>query len=125
MPDYLIDRQTPAEEVWTEERCHIREILNDPRVPEVSLAEARVEPGITTEWHRVAVAEWYVIRHGSGFMEIGDADGFAVAAGDSVAIPAGVAQRITNTSDEDLRFECLCVPRFQPELYEALSSPQS
>lgn len=119
MSDYLIARDFPAEEQWTDERCFIREILNDPRVPEISLAEARVEPGVTTEWHRVAVAEWYVIRQGEGLMEIGDTPGFNVRPGDSVAIPPGVLQRVTNTGMDDLRFECLCSPRFRPELYEA------
>jgi len=120
MSDYLVSGGRPAEEQWTEERCYIREILNDPRVPEISLAEARVEPGVTTEWHRVAVAEWYVIRQGEGLMEVGDSRPFRVQPGDTVAIPAGTAQRITNTGVADLRFECLCTPRFRPELYEAI-----
>ena len=118
MSEYLVSGAQPAEEQWTEERCFIREVLNDSRVPEISLAEARVEPGVTTEWHRVAVSEWYVIRRGEGLMEVGDADRFAVGPGDTVAIPAGARQRITNTGMTDLRFDCLCVPRFRPELYE-------
>lgn len=118
MSEYLIANGGSGEEQWTDERCFIREILNDPRVPQVSLAKARVEPGVTTEWHKVAVLEWYLIRSGKGLMEIGEDEPFAVAPGDTVAIPAGTAQRITNTGQDDLRFDCICTPRFRPETYE-------
>lgn len=119
MADYLIPANDNAE-YWTEERCHIREILNDPQVPQVSLAEARVEPGTTTERHRVAVSEWYVIRDGHGLMEVGNEPPFPVGPGDTVCIPPGTPQRITNTGDTDLRFECICTPRFRPAVYETV-----
>ena len=122
MTSYLIPANDDAEH-WTEERCHIREVLNDPRVPQVSLAEARVEPGVTTERHRVTVSEWYVIRDGCGLMEVGNAAPFAVGPGDTVCIPPGTPQRITNTGDTDLRFECICTPRFRPEVYETVPEP--
>ena len=120
MNDALIPALANSEEAWTSEGCFIREILNDPRVPEASLAVARVAAGTTTELHRLTVAEWYLIKQGVGRMEVGDAAPFDVAAGDTVAIPAGTAQRITNAADEDLVFECLCIPRFTPDCYEAL-----
>jgi len=53
-------------------------------------------------------------------VEVGDGVRQRVAANDVVAIPANVAQRITNTGAEDLVFLCLCSPRFQPECYESL-----
>ena len=121
MPEHLIARAGSGEEQWTDERCFIREILHDPRVPEVSLAEARVEPGVTTEWHKVAVSEWYLIRAGVGLMQIDGDEPFPVEPGDTVAIPAGTPQRITNTGSSDLRFECICTPRFRPELYEVVT----
>ena len=99
---------------------HITERLNDPAVPDVSLAQSRVEPGVTTELHKLTVAEWYVIGSGRGLMEVGDDPAFEVAPGDSVEIPAGVPQRITNTGDEDLVFQCICIPRFTPDAYTAL-----
>lgn len=108
------------EEVWTEERCHVRERLNDPAVPQVSLADCRVEPGITTQLHRLSVDEWYVIEAGGGLMEVGDGEPFAVGPGDHVAIAAGRSQRITNTGTDDLRFLCICVPRFTPGCYESM-----
>lgn len=108
--------QRPAE-FPTRERCHIRELVNDAATPHASLAACRVRPGTTTELHRLSVAEWYAICEGTGLMEVGDDAPFAVAAGDVVTIPAGVAQRIRNTGRGDLVFHCLCVPRFTPECY--------
>ena len=116
----LIPAADAAEEVWTTERCFIREIVNVDRIPEWSLARTRVEPGVTTELHRLTVAEWYLIKHGEGRMEVGDYPPFDVVPGDTVAIPAGTSQRITNSGSEDLVFDCLCVPRFTPESYTAL-----
>ena len=109
-----------GEEILTGERLYVRERLNDPSVPEVSLADCRVEPGVTTELHRLDVAEWYVIIDGSGLMEVGERKPFAVGPGDSVEIQRGVAQRITNTGDTDLLFQCVCLPRFTQECYRSL-----
>ncbi|MDX1481864.1 MAG: cupin domain-containing protein [Woeseiaceae bacterium] len=120
MNDYLIPGRADVTEILTRERCHIREILNDASEPELSVAAARVEPGITTELHRLTVSEWYVIREGKGRMRIGGSAPFDVAAGDCVRIPAGLSQCITNTGDTDLRFDCICQPRFTPDAYEAL-----
>ncbi len=112
--------QRTRDEILTSERCFIRELVNDPAVPDASLAECRVEPGVTTELHRLSVAEWYVIREGQGRMEVAGEAPFAVAPGDVVAIPPGASQRIRNTGDGDLVFHCLCVPRFTPDSYESL-----
>ncbi len=120
MSDMLIPANEGTSEVWTDERCYVREILNDPRVPKVSLAECRVEPGVTTALHRLSVDEWYLIGAGKGLMQVGDERPFPVGAGDTVAIPAGTAQRITNRGTTDLLFQCLCLPRFTPDTYEAL-----
>lgn len=119
----LINDSGADEEVWTSERCYIRELMNDPRVPESSLAETRVEPGVTTQWHRLSVAEWYVVTRGEGIMELGDDEPFRVVAGDAVAIPAGTPQRISNRGDSALVFYCLCLPRFTPDCYTALDAP--
>ena len=115
----LIPNKNP-QEILTSERCHIRELLNDRRVPETSLAETRVPPGVTTQLHRLGVAEWYIIREGNGLMELGGGEPFAVASGDVVAIPPQTSQRITNRGPGDLKFLCLCLPAFSPECYESL-----
>ena len=106
-------------EFWIRERCYIRELVNDPEITEFSLAMARVEPGVTTELHTLSVDEWYVMIEGTGEVEVAG-DKRAVGPGDVVAIPAGTPQRIRNSGDADLRFQCVCLPRFSPDGYEAL-----
>lgn len=108
---------TAPAETWTRERCYITELVNDPSIEAFSLAIARVEPGVTTERHRLSVDEWYVIRSGQGLVEVGTAAPRPVAAGDVVTIGRGVPQRITNTGAGDLVFECICLPRFTPGAY--------
>lgn len=107
-------------EFWTSERCFITELLNDPAHPEVSVARARVEAGATTQLHSLKVAEWYVIESGIGRMTIGNDAVQAVGPGDVVAIPAGCPQRIENHGDSDLRFLCVCAPRFLLQHYTSL-----
>ncbi|MER2509271.1 MAG: cupin domain-containing protein [Amaricoccus sp.] len=115
-PAWLLPGPFPAE-FPTEERCFITELMNDPACPEVSLALARVAPGVTTRLHHLlGTVERYVIQRGAGLVEIDGLSAF-VAAGDRVLIPAGAAQRITNTGENDLVFQCVCAPRFRPENY--------
>lgn len=106
--------------MWSSERCFITELLNSADQPEVSLARSRVEPGVTTQLHRLSVFEWYVIEAGHGRMRIGDAASFAVRPGDSVAIPRNAAQQITNSGRQDLVFLCVCTPKFSQESYTSL-----
>ena len=52
-------------EWYTEERCHISEIRNSADNPAVSIARARVEPGVTTALHAVIdTVEKYFILDG-------------------------------------------------------------
>lgn len=109
-----------GKEFWTEERCFITELHNTPASPEASLAVARVEPGVTTQLHRLdGVSERYIVRRGEGVLEV-DGARQMLRAGDQAVIPAGAAQRIENTGGGDLEFYCLCVPRFLPECYANL-----
>lgn len=108
-----------SSEFFTDELCHITELSNSTDDPELSIARARVEPGVTTRWHRLKTsAERYVILSGSGEVEIGDLPSKAVKSGDIVLIPAMCRQRIKNTGNEDLVFLALCTPRFRLEDYE-------
>jgi mannose-6-phosphate isomerase-like protein (cupin superfamily) len=112
-------RAHPAAEVLTEERCYILELSNSEDDPQLSIARARVEPGVTTRWHCVRdIVERYVILDGSGLMEVGDHPPQEVQAGDVVLIPPSVRQRIANTGDTDLVFLAICTPRFRQEAYE-------
>lgn len=112
-----------AAEFFTAEKCHILEISNSPDDPDCSIARARVEPGVTTRWHRLAgTAERYVILEGRGRAEIGELPPRNVGPGDVVLIPPGVRQRITNAGNRDLVFLAVCTPRFRPEAYEDIES---
>jgi len=108
-------------EFTTPEGCSIVEVSNSPDDPRLSIARARVEPGVTTQWHRLAgVAERYVILEGSGRAEIGDRPPEDVHPGDVVLIPPMCRQRITNTGATDLIFLAICTPRFTHDCYESL-----
>ncbi len=109
-------------EFWTSERCYITELHNSDASPEASIAIARVQPGITTQLHRLdGVCERYIVRKGEGILEV-DGVGQVLRAGDQAVIPAGAAQRIQNTGSSDLEFYCLCTPRFVPASYVDLES---
>ena len=104
-------------ERYTDERCHILESWNDTGDPDVAIARARVEPGVTTTRHVLEVDERYVITSGRGRVEVEGLDATDVAAGDVIVIPAGRAQQITNTGESDLVFYCVCTPRFEQRHY--------
>lgn len=115
MPDVAMDRQ----EYYFEEGCFITELHNNADDAAVSVARARVQPSETTRWHRLqGICERYLIMEGSGVVEIGEEIPRAVGIGDTVLIPAGVRQRITNTGSGDLIFLAVCTPRFVAEAYE-------
>lgn len=114
-------RPEPAEEVLTEERCHILETWNRADDPDLSVARARVEPGVTTRWHRLqGIVERYLIVSGRGLAEVEGMEPAPAQPGDLLYIPAGHAQRIRNTGSEDLVFYALCTPRFSAAAYQDL-----
>lgn len=108
----------PAKEYDTPERCSINEFCNRPEDSELSIAQARVKPGVTTQWHQLrGTTERYVITEGIGRVEIGDLPPTDVGVGDVVIIPAMCRQRITNTGDTDLVFLAICTPPFTHDVY--------
>ncbi len=108
-----------AHEYYTPERCYITELSNTPDDPETSIARARVEPGVTTRWHRLrGTFERYYILSGTGRAEVGDLPPREVSAGDIVLIPPMQRQRIANTGTEDLVFLAVCTPGFSIDIYE-------
>lgn len=105
----------------TKERCHIIETANDSTDELVSIARARVEPGVTTAWHKLnGISERYIIVSGQGRVELGGLNPVDVMPGDVVRIPADIPQRISNTTNCDLIFFAVCSPRFIPECYVSL-----
>lgn len=105
-------------EFYTGERCYITELINSPVDADLSIGRARVEPGITTERHKLkGTAERYIIISGSGIMEVGGHADSEVSAGDLVLIPPDTPQRITNSGKSDLVFLCICTPGFRSDCY--------
>ena len=116
-----IRKSSDAAEFATDERCFITEISNDAADEQVSIARARVEPGVTTAWHKlIGTGERYVVISGEGLVEVDELEPTQVSAGDVVRIPAGVRQRITNTGPADLLFYAICTPRFRRKNYVLL-----
>jgi mannose-6-phosphate isomerase-like protein (cupin superfamily) len=111
MQERILHRNAAAE-YYTDERCHINELSNIADDAAVSIAQARVAPGVTTRWHRLRdTVERYVVLAGQLTAQ-------EVGAGDVVLIPAGCRQRITNIGQQDLLFLAICSPRFQFHNYE-------
>jgi mannose-6-phosphate isomerase-like protein (cupin superfamily) len=116
----IILKQDLSKEFKTPERCFILESLNATN-DSLSVARARVEPGITTKWHCVeGTAERYIIAEGKGRVEVGTLQPMEVGPGDVVLIPAAVRQRIANIGDRDLIFYCVCTPPFAQQNYREL-----
>lgn len=112
-------------EFYTDEGCYIIEVSNTSSDPGLSIARARVEPGITTKWHRLhGITERYYILEGIGIMEAGNLPMQEVKPGDVILIPPMCRQRITNVGLTDLIFLAICTPRFRPELYEDIDAEE-
>ncbi|MEA1893868.1 MAG: cupin domain-containing protein [Euryarchaeota archaeon] len=108
-------------EFVTPERCFISETWNSSNDEMLSIARARVKPGVMTALHYLkGVTERYLITSGKGTVEAGDLPPTEVNIGDVVIIPAGIPQRITNTGETDLIFYCICTPRFSQDCYHNL-----
>jgi len=118
-----IRKVNPGSEYYFAEGCFILELSNSPGDPALSIARARVRPGVTTRLHRLhGIAERYVIIEGMGSVMVDGHAGEPVGPGDVVIIPPSSPQQIANTGKEDLVFLALCTPRFVPEAYEDIDS---
>ncbi len=116
-----IIRSSSIIEFETAERCFIKELSNDSNDEQVSIAQARVEPSITTAWHKLKdTTERYIIINGKGRVEIAGLESTNVTSGDIVIIPPDTAQRISNTGKSDLIFLAVCSPRHQSDCYISL-----
>ena len=113
-----IKKYDPSREYYFDEGCFITELSNTPDDPSVSIARARVEPGVTTKWHYLRdVTERYVILEGAGRVEVGDLEPQVVSVGDVVVIAPEVRQRIGNIGKSSLIFLAICSPRFEESIY--------
>ena len=99
----------------TSEQCFITENYSTENI---SIAQARVKPRITTlAHHLIGVNEIYLVTSGEGQVDVGDLQPTKVASGDLIVIPAGCSQRISNIGKTDLVFYCVCTPKFTSECY--------
>ena len=113
-----IKQQDLSSEFYTPEKCYIVEISNTADDPDLSIARARVKPGVTTRWHRLSsTGERYYILKGRGRVEVGNLPAQEVNPGDIAIIPPMCRQRITNIGTKDLIFLALCTPRFSNDIY--------
>ncbi len=102
-------------EYLTPERCFIAENFSGKCV---SIARARVQPGVTTKPHHLkGTDEIYIVTSGVGRVTIGNLEPTEVGIGDVVVIPPDTSQKITNIGKTDLVFYCVCTPRFTAECY--------
>ena len=109
-------------EYYFHEGCYITEISNSQDDPNLSIARARVEPGVHTELHYLKdTVERYVILQGEGLVEVGSLLRKSVSIYDVIIIPPNCSQRITNTGSEDLLFLAICSPKFKNDAYKQLN----
>jgi len=114
-------RHNSEREFYIDERCHITEVSVGPLDVQLSIARARVEPGITTQLHALAgIDERYLVVKGRGRLEIAGLAAADIGPGDVALVPAGTAQRVTNVGSSDLVFYCLCTPPWTSEAYVGL-----
>ncbi|OQC54518.1 MAG: Cupin domain protein [Deltaproteobacteria bacterium ADurb.Bin022] len=114
-----VNKQNLKTEFYMSEKCYITELSNSADDPDVSIARARVEPGVTTRRHRLkGITERYFIISGRGAVEIGELPPQEVNPGDIVLIPPLCPQRITNIGKNDLIFLAICSPRYMQDAYE-------
>lgn len=107
-----------SREYFFTEGCFITELSNTAEEPQLSIARARVEPGVTTKWHYLKeTTERYVILEGIGKVEVGDLEPEEVSVGDVVIIPPEERQRISNIGKDSLVFLAICSPRFEGSNY--------
>jgi mannose-6-phosphate isomerase-like protein (cupin superfamily) len=106
-------------EVLTPEGCFIYENCGiSTGDSTVSIARARIEPGVTTKAHHLdGIQEIYLIVKGKGRVDIEGLKSAEVVQGDIVVIPFGKSQQITNVGKMDLIFYCVCTPSFTQNRY--------
>ena len=115
-----IIKANSLQETFLPEGCFLYENWGAPTFGDqkVSIARARVEPGVTTKPHHLeGTQEIYLITSGKGRVAVGNLEPADVTEGDVVVIPAGVTQQITNIGETDLVFYCVCTPAFKQARY--------
>jgi mannose-6-phosphate isomerase-like protein (cupin superfamily) len=101
----------------TKDGSEIRELMayRNSACKTLSLAEATIHPGRSTDLHRHPVCEevYYFLR-GTGRQRCGD-ETRDVGPGDVVLHPPGRLHQTWNTGEEPLVFLCVCCPPYEHE----------
>jgi mannose-6-phosphate isomerase-like protein (cupin superfamily) len=95
----------------------LRELLRpDPGLVDArySLAQGRLDPGLSSRRHLLTVSEVYYFLAGEGRMHVGG-ESAAVRRGTVVAVPPNTEQWLENTGQEALEFLCLVDPAWTPD----------
>ncbi len=117
MPPKIV-KANSLKEFLTSECCFIAENWGSADDKKVSIARARVKPGITTKAHHLeGVQEIYLITKGKGKVYIQGLEPTEVKEGDTVIIPPETSQSIANIGKTDLIFYCICTPAFTDNCY--------
>ena len=101
----------------TKDGSEIRELLahRNSMIRNQSLAEARLQPGASTQEHyHVVTEEIYFITEGEGRIRIED-EMREVKPGDAIAIPPGHKHKLWNTGTGTLKLLCCCAPAYEHE----------
>ena len=111
-------RRHEAELITAPDGCRLRELVHPERdaaeVP-YSLAEASIEPGESTENHRLLEEdELYYFVLGRGQLIV-NGERHAVSEGDSILVPRGAAQKLVNDGAATLRWLNIVSPPWRRE----------
>jgi mannose-6-phosphate isomerase-like protein (cupin superfamily) len=99
----------------TKDGSEIRELLayRNSSIRQQSLAEARIQPGGSTQEHfHPRAEEIYYITRGTGRFRL-ENEVRDVKQGDAIAIPPGLKHKIWNTGSEPLQLLCCCAPAYE------------
>ena len=111
-----------CQEFTSGDGCVLRELLSPLRTPldlRYSLAHAKLPPGRASAPHRLNSSELYYMLRGTGKVFV-DGEEDLVGPSDTVYIPPGSVQYITNVGEDDLVFLCVVDPAWEEKDEEIL-----
>ncbi|MEN8257132.1 MAG: cupin domain-containing protein [Thermodesulfobacteriota bacterium] len=109
-----ISRYGSIKEYITKDGSEIREMIHPQHQDnkKISVAEARIKPGMKTEPHyHKKSEEVYVVMAGKGLLRIEDKR-YEIEKGVSIVIMPGQVHGLENTNNEDLVVMCCCAPAY-------------
>lgn len=111
----LIKDLQNCEEFVAGDSTILRELLHPDKADvrlRYSLAHAVVQPGQTSDRHKLKTSEVYYILEGEGMMHIDD-ESAQVFPAQAIYIPPNSTQYIKNIGQNDLKFLCIVDPAWR------------